>query len=137
MSANAADHGGGMRVMYFVWMWLLVLTGVEVLLAYLHTPVLIMLVCLLGFSIIKAALIMSWFMHLKFERIAVVYTIVPAMIMCLLLMNIIFGDSVRLKSRGLFRDVPSAQTSMPPAHGEAGHGEAAPAEAPPAEAPAQ
>lgn len=140
---NPQEHSGasGMRVMYFVWGWLLALTAVEVLLAYLHTPVLIMLVCLLGFSLIKAALIMGWFMHLKFERMSVFLTIVPAMIMCLLLMNIIFGDSARLRSKGLFRDIPSAQTAQPvthdsgdpaheaggPAHGE---GEAAPEAAP-------
>jgi cytochrome c oxidase subunit IV len=119
-SQDESHAPAGMRTMYFVWGWLLVLTAIEVLLAYLHTPVLIMLVCLLGFSILKAALIMGWFMHLKFERMSVVLTIVPAMIMCLLLMNIIFGDSARLRSKGLFRDIPSAQFAQPTGHGEGG-----------------
>jgi cytochrome c oxidase subunit IV len=40
----------------------------EVFLAYMQTPMMIMLTVLLGLSVIKAALIIAYFMHLKFER---------------------------------------------------------------------
>ncbi len=46
-------------------------------------------------SVIKAALIMAYFMHLKFERRSLILTVVPAMVMCITLMAIIFPDSLR------------------------------------------
>ena len=105
MSENA--HASiGMRVMYIVWGWLLVLTAVEVVLAYLQVPVLIMLVALLGLSIVKSVLIVAYFMHLKFEKLTLVLTIIPALVACILLMTIIFPDSIRVRDRGVFRDLP-------------------------------
>lgn len=90
----SASHS--LKPMYIVWVWLLVITIVEVLLAYFHVPVLIMLIALLGMSIVKAAMIVAWFMHLKFERVSLVLTLVPAAVMCILLMNIVWPDSWRI-----------------------------------------
>ena len=50
-----------------VWIVLLVMTGVEVFWPTSRCRPLIMLTVLLGLSIIKAALIIAYFMHLKFE----------------------------------------------------------------------
>jgi cytochrome c oxidase subunit IV len=101
----------GMKVMYVVWTWLLGMTLVEVLLAYLHVPITIMLVSLLGLSLVKSFLIMSWFMHLRFERRTLVLTLIPAMVACILLMNIFLPDSLRLRAHGVFRDVPQPAAS--------------------------
>jgi cytochrome c oxidase subunit 4 len=95
--------GGGLKVMYIVWVWLLVMTLVEVFLAYLHVPIHVMLIALLGLSVVKAALIVSYFMHLKFERLSLVYTIVPAMVCTMLLMNVFFPDAQRLSLNAIFR----------------------------------
>ena len=89
---------GGMRVMYVVWVWLLVLTILEVLLAYFKVPTSVMLIALLGMSIGKAGLIVAWFMHMKYERLGLVMTLIPATIACILLMNIIWPDSFRLSA---------------------------------------
>ena len=71
-------HVGGTTTTFAkVWIVLLVLTGVEVLLAYEQVPTLIMLTALLGLSIIKAALIIAYFMHLKFEKLEPVPDAVP------------------------------------------------------------
>ncbi len=88
---------GGMRVMYIVWIWLLVLTILEVLLAYFKVPTTIMLIALLGMSIGKAAMIVAWFMHMRYERYSLVMTLIPATIACILLFNIVWPDSVRLE----------------------------------------
>lgn len=88
----------GMRPMYVVWVWLLVLTVLEVLLAYFKVPVTIMLIALLGMSVGKAALIVAWFMHMKFERFSLIMTLIPATIACILLFNIVWPDSFRLSS---------------------------------------
>jgi cytochrome c oxidase subunit 4 len=101
---GAGDHApAGLKVMYWVWTWLLVITLVEVFLAYLQVPPTMMLVALIGMSLVKAALIVSYFMHLKFERLSLVYTIVPAMICTMLLMNAIFPDAKRLSLQAIFR----------------------------------
>ena len=79
-----------------VWVALLVMTAVEVLLAYLQVPTLIMLTALLGLSIIKAALIIAYFMHLKFEKLSLFLTLFPMLVLCIILMLMIFmPDSLR------------------------------------------
>jgi len=98
---SAGEHN--MKPMYFVWVWLLALTVAEVLLAYFHTPIHIMLILLIGMSLVKAVLIMAWFMHLKFERVNLILTLIPAMVACMLLFNIVFPDSGRLHALGIFR----------------------------------
>jgi len=80
-----------------VWIVLLVLTAVEVFLAYEQLPTLIMLVSFLGLSIVKAAMIIAYFMHLKFERFSLFLTLFPMLILCILLMMFIsMPDSQRL-----------------------------------------
>ena len=96
-------HGGGLKPMYIVWGWLLVVTLVEVFLAYIHVPIHVMLIALLGMSVVKAALIVACFMHLKFERIGLVYTLVPAMVGTMLLMNVFLPDARRLSLNAIFR----------------------------------
>ena len=95
--AIAAHPETPARTFLFVWLWLVGITGVEVFLAYEHVAPILMLVILVGLSIIKAALIMSYFMHLKFEKLALVLWLVPAMVFCICMMLILFfPDSVRL-----------------------------------------
>src|SRR5207342_2720293 len=90
------SHGPGIPTFAKVWVALLVLTGLEVLLAYEQVPLLIMLTVLLGLSVIKAALIIAYFMHLKFERFSLFLTLFPMLIFCILLMLISMPDSQRL-----------------------------------------
>lgn len=78
-----------------VWIILLALTGVEVFLAYEQVPTLIMLTTLVGLSVIKAALIIAYFMHLKFERFSLFLTLFPMLILCILLLFIMMPDSMR------------------------------------------
>ena len=89
---------GSNRLFLSVWAWLLLLTGVEVFLGYIHLPVVYMLVILMGASIIKAALIVAYFMHLRFERINLILTIVPALVICICLLLVFFPDSFRSKN---------------------------------------
>ncbi|HYE66501.1 MAG TPA: cytochrome C oxidase subunit IV family protein [Pyrinomonadaceae bacterium] len=111
MSAHAAEHThaeGSTRLFVSVWIWLLALTGVEVFLAYIHLPLHYMLTILMGLSIIKAALIMAYFMHLRFERLSLVLTLVPAMVICICLLFIFFPDSFRSSDlRYKFEETPA------------------------------
>src|SRR5713226_4434706 len=93
---EAAEHVGGTTQSFmYVWIALLVMTGVEVLLAYEQVPVLIMLTALLGLSIVKAALIIAYFMHLKFEKLSLFLTLFPMLVLCIILMLIFMPDSMR------------------------------------------
>ena len=89
---------GNAKLFISVWVWLLLLTALEVFLGYIHLPVAYMLVILMGASIIKAALIVAYFMHLRFERINLILTIVPALVICICLLLVFFPDSFRSKN---------------------------------------
>ena len=55
----------------FLWVWaaLLIMTGIEVYLAYQNMELVRMLSILMGLSLMKAGLIIGYFMHLKFESL--------------------------------------------------------------------
>src|SRR5438128_12696589 len=88
--ADSDEHFAGSNKLFIsVWMWLLLLTGFEVFLGYIQLPVSYMLVILMGASIIKAALIVAYCMHLRFERFNLILTIVPDLVNrnCLVLVS--------------------------------------------------
>ena len=91
------------RTYSIVWLWLIVLTAIEVFLGYIHAPLAIMLASVMGLSIVKAVLIMAYFMHLKFERLSLILTIVPAMVICILLFLAFFPDGFRAFDLKSFR----------------------------------
>jgi cytochrome c oxidase subunit 4 len=97
--AEAVDHVEGTTTKAFVTVWfaLLFMTGVEVVLAYLQPPVLVFLTALVGLSVVKAALIIAYFMHLRFEKLSLFLTLFPMLILCIILMLLMFmPDSNRL-----------------------------------------
>ena len=89
------EVGGTTRTFATVWVILLVLTGVEIFLAYEQVPLLIMLTALLGLSIVKAAMIIAYFMHLKFERFSLFLTLFPMLVLCIVLMLVFMPDADR------------------------------------------
>jgi cytochrome c oxidase subunit IV len=95
----AGEHAhaeGSPKLFLFVWLWLLAFTCLEVFLGYEQLELKLMLVLLMGISIAKAALIISYFMHLKYEKRSLVLTLMPALVMVIVLMFMVFPDSVRL-----------------------------------------
>ena len=108
MSAHEEHFAGSNKLFISIWVWLVVLTLVEIFLAYKPMPIHLMLIVLLGLSIIKAALIVAYFMHLKFERMSLILTIVPTLVVLLCLFAILFPDSFR--ARDLRPAVPVQQT---------------------------
>src|SRR6266480_1987597 len=115
MSAHVEEHFAGSNKLFsMIWIVLLVLTLIEVGLAYRPMPIHFMLTILMGLSIIKAALIVAYFMHLKFERLSLILTIVPMLVICICLLFVFFPDSFR--SSGLrykFKEPPPVKTESP------------------------
>ena len=81
---------------------LLLLTAVEVVLAYkqLFQP-LRMLEALMVLSLIKSAMIIGYFMHLKYEIAAMKWVLMIAVVACLCLMFIFFADAFRILHLGV------------------------------------
>jgi len=91
-------HAEGTTGLYLsVWAVLLILTGVEVYLGYIHLAVGLMLVLLMGLSLIKAGLIIAYFMHLRFERASLVLTLLPLWMIVTCLLFVFFPDSFRIQ----------------------------------------
>jgi caa(3)-type oxidase subunit IV len=92
------------KIAWFFWVWgaLLVMTALEVYLTYQNMEPKRMLTILMGLSLIKAALIIGFFMHLKFEVSRMKWLTMCSVIGCLILMTIFFfPDAFRIISLGV------------------------------------
>jgi caa(3)-type oxidase subunit IV len=88
----------------FFWVWgaLLVMTAIEVYLTYQNMEPLRMLAILMGLSIVKAALIIGFFMHLKYEVSQMKWLTMGSLVVCLVLMTIFFfPDAFRILYLGV------------------------------------
>jgi len=86
---------------FYVWGALLVMTGIEVFLGYQNLEPIRMLSLLMGLSILKAGLIISYFMHMKFEVKAMRWLTMSSLTICLSLMCIFLPDAYRLLKLGV------------------------------------
>ena len=95
--AEEAHAGASVGLNIAIWIGLVAITGLEVFLAYMALQPTLMLSLLVVLSVVKAGLIMSFFMHLKYEKFSLVLLLVPAMIFCICMMFIFFfPEAVRL-----------------------------------------
>src|SRR5277367_414910 len=102
MHSAADTHDEGKGQYFWVWAVLLLLTAVEVVLAYKQVfEPLHMLEALMILSIIKSALIIGYFMHLKYEIAAMKWVMMTAVTACLCLMFIFFPDAFRIVHLGV------------------------------------
>jgi len=92
-------HGKGQ----FFWVWgaLLVMTAIEVYLTYQNMQPVRMLSILMGLSLVKAGLIIGYFMHMKFEISRMKWLTMASLVVCLALMMIFFPDALRILSLGV------------------------------------
>ena len=95
--AAEAHAGASVGTNIVVWVGLVAITGLEVFLAYKALRPTVMLAILVVLSLVKAALIMSYFMHLKFEKFTLVLWLIPVTIFCICMMFIFFfPEALRL-----------------------------------------
>ena len=88
--AEEAHAGASVGLNIAIWIGLVAITGLEVFLAYEELQPSVMLTVLVVLSLVKAAMIMAFFMHLKYEKFSLVLLLVPAMIFCICMMFIFF-----------------------------------------------
>src|SRR5260370_41626384 len=85
----------GKALFFWVWGALLAMTGIEFYLPYQRMQPTKMLIILLGLSFVKAALIIGYFMHLKYEVSTMKWLTMCSVIACLILMTIFFFPDAR------------------------------------------
>jgi len=104
MHDMATTHDDSKGQYFWVWAALLILTAIEVVLGYkqVFTPVR-MLAALLILSVIKSALIIGYFMHLKFETALMRWLLVLSVTACFIIMYFFF--------------FPDADRVLPPPNG--------------------
>jgi len=105
MSAHGNEVSGHQvgtpKLFLTVWIVLSIVTGIEVLLGYEQLAPVTMLSILVLLSLFKAALIVAYFMHMRYERFSLFLTLVPATIFCILMICIFFfPDSLRILQLG-------------------------------------
>jgi cytochrome c oxidase subunit IV len=79
-----------------VYALLLALSGLQVFLAYASLDRNRLLASMLAVAIFSAALAIMYFMHMAQERRSFFWSLIPATIFVLLMMNMIWSDSFRL-----------------------------------------
>jgi cytochrome c oxidase subunit IV len=95
--AEQHRHHGKLQF-YVVWGALLVMTAIEVYLTYQNLQPVRMLTILMGLSLVKAVLIIGYFMHMKFEVSRMKWLTMCTLVACLALMMIFFPDALRILS---------------------------------------
>jgi cytochrome c oxidase subunit 4 len=99
----AEEHRHHKKAQFF-WVWgaLLVMTAIEVYLTYQNMQPVKMLTILMGLSLIKAALIIGFFMHLRYEVSRMKWLTMCSVVACLILMTIFFfPDAHRVVTLGV------------------------------------
>lgn len=86
---------------FVVWGVLLVLTAIEVYLGYQNMEAKRMLSILMCLSIVKAALIIGYFMHMKYEVSRMKWLTMTSLVFCLAMMMVFFPDAFRILYLGV------------------------------------
>ncbi|MDR7555916.1 MAG: cytochrome C oxidase subunit IV family protein [Armatimonadota bacterium] len=87
----ADEHHRGYRIYAITWFWLLVITLLEVAIVLVGVPRAVLVTALVVLALMKAALIMAYFMHLAYERLTLVYAVVVPMALLAVVMFAFIG----------------------------------------------
>ena len=112
--AHGQQHPLG--IYFKIWALLFVLSAMSYAVDYFHVQGLLRWSLIIIFMFLKAGLIVAVFMHMMWERLALVYAIIipPLLLVTLLGIGALEADYTWL-TRGTFF-APEAQQPKPPAH---------------------
>jgi len=86
----------GMKEYIAIWVGLLCIVGIETFLTTLQLSTHRLLASLLVLAFIEAGIALLYFMHLKYEKPNLFWSLVPAVIFVLFMMNHIWPDAYRM-----------------------------------------
>lgn len=98
MATTTSTYGPGMKVYVGIWTGLVLIVAVEVGLTYAHLPVATLLAALLALAFVEAGIGVMFFMHLRYERRSLFWSLIPGLVFVLVMMNHFWADAVRLVS---------------------------------------
>ncbi|MDR7039584.1 cytochrome c oxidase subunit IV [Methylobacterium sp. BE186] len=102
-TAGGPEQAHPIRLYLLVWGWLFVLSGCSYLVDYFHLQGSLRWFLILLFMIVKAGLIVAVFMHMAWERLALVYAIlVPPAALLVFVAIMTFEASYTLLNRLAF-----------------------------------
>ena len=90
-----------MQLYVLVWIGLILIVGIEVLLTYERLATGTLLASLLVLALLEATLAVMYFMHLRYERPALFWSLIPYLIFALVLMDHFWPDALRLMRQRL------------------------------------
>jgi len=96
MTAMESRREPGMKFYVGVWISLLLIAGVEVLLTYQIFSRGRLLAVLLILAVCEAGIALMYFMHLKYERSTLFWSLIPLVVFVFFLMNHFWADALRL-----------------------------------------
>ena len=101
-----ASHEGQqhpIKLYLVVWTWLFVLSTCSYLVDYFHFQGYLRWTLILLFMILKAGLIVAIFMHMAWERLALIYAIlVPPVLVLVFVAIMMFESDYTVLTRGMF-----------------------------------
>jgi len=90
------NHEPGMKEYIAIWVGLLCIVGIEAFLTSMYLSTHGLLVSLLVLAFIEAGIGLLYFMHLRYEKPNLFWSLVPAVIFVLFMMNHIWPDAYRM-----------------------------------------
>jgi cytochrome c oxidase subunit IV len=96
MTAEQSQQSLGMKSYVGVWAGLLCIVAIEVFLTYRHLPAKMLLPLLLILAFAEAGIAVLYFMQLKYERPSLFWSLIPALLFVLFMMDHIWPDALRL-----------------------------------------
>jgi caa(3)-type oxidase subunit IV len=109
MPSAESSSSPGMKFYAVLWAGLLGIVIVEVLLTYAGLRPLALTISLLALALIEAAVALLYFMHLKYERRILFWSLIPALVFVLVLFDHLWPDAFRVTSMRL----PVSASSTP------------------------
>src|SRR3990172_3876197 len=92
-----ATHGSGYRRYWITWIFLLGVTLVMLAMEYVSWPQWILLTVLLAAMLLKASVISGYFMHLRFEKPALIVIVAASLLLVgLILFALLAIDAMRV-----------------------------------------
>lgn len=96
-----AKHEPGMKGYITIWLGLLCIVGIETFLTSLKLSTHQLLASLLLLAFLESGIALLYFMHLRYEKPNLFWSLVPAVIFVLFMMNHIWPDAYRVASMKL------------------------------------
>jgi len=95
-AAPGTTSSATMRQAVVVWLALLLIVAIEVLLTRAGMPTGTLLAALLALALIEAGIALLYFMHLRYERPILLWSVIALLLFVFLMLNHLWPDALRL-----------------------------------------